>query len=685
MNGKRLPMSFLVAAAGLLASAWGEGGAYEAFNGFCAEHLGAEREEEVYRAFGKTLRLWEGSRWRHVSERSACIAWQTNLPARTFVEYGETAHYGRRTPEPERPFFTHAHYLRGLKPGTTYHYRLVSVDERGNRLAGEDETLTTLRAGQAIRIPDDVAGPPHVLGRAGATYLVTRDIAAPGTAIFVAASGITLDLGGHTITYDEQRDTTGQGACGVRGHKSRGVGLKDVRVVNGVVRQGRGASSTRKLWDTLYNPLFFSKPRTLELAGVTLDYGGEQVVGIALLLGGEGVDVHHNVVVDRGTALLDRHVGMDALFLSADRSRCRHNLVKRTRHRGIRTSPRCSFDDNEIYVDSHATNSYGIIVYGRDGRDVKVRHNRIFGTGYHPIGIGSFQGYSRVEVLGNYIQMQGTPPRGRWRGGQGGGDDPNQLHPVNGIRLQSCGSRITLERNVVVARGRGAGCLMRGLWLVPGEASGPELVIRGNRVKVLAEDGVAEGYALSCGGAREPKPDATVQLFSNVVVSNLCHVQFGDNYSHGGRYRFHSDRFVRVGDDTRYRTIRMGWQGWKYESFGHVFRDTAFEGGAGFDRVSFDGTQRGRYEFDVAWTLAIDSVPGAKIAVRDAAGAEAFSGVAPADGKLAAPLVAYRRGRAGREPRGPYEVTAAKDAEKGGWETTTEVEISGPTTVKLRP
>jgi len=652
----------------------GEADAYPPFNKLCAEHFGAEREPEVYRAFGRELKPVEGSRWQHVSEASACFAWQTNLPARTSIEYGTTAAYGQRTPEPERHFSLHLHHLKGLKPGTAYHYRLVAVDERGGRLASPDATFTTRRVADAVRIPDDVQGPPYVLDKAGATYLVTRDIAAPGTAIFIAASGITLDLGGHTITYDAQRDTANGGACGVRGHKTRGIGLERVRVVNGSVAQGAGQSSTQKIWDTLYNPIFFKNAAQLELAGLTVGYGGGQVVAIALIMGAQRAAVHHNVFRDRGSSLFNRHLGTDAIAFGASRSALHHNLIARTRHRGIKASPGNEIRDNEIYVDSFATNSYGIMYYSpRGASGLRIRGNRIFGTGYHPVGIGSGQGYSDVTIEGNYIEVTGAPPQGRWRGGQGGGDAPSQLHPVNGIRLQKPGRNIVHRGNVIVAKGRGAGAMMRGLWLVPGDDSGPGLEFRDNRVKLIALDERAEGCAVSAGGGRNPSPDATVVLAGNTVISNLCHVQFGDNYSHGGRYTFQGNTFIRTGDHARYRTIQLGWRGWKYETYGHTFADTAFEGGAGYDRAAFEGTRRGRYDFAVAWTLQLTAPAGAAVTIKDKTGAGVFSARAAEGATLAVPLVHYVRTREGRALHTPHTVTVAKD----GKTATRQVTMDG--------
>jgi hypothetical protein len=365
-------------------------GIYEEFNAFCAAHFGAEKEDLVYKTFGNDLKVTDAGSWRHVSETSACIAWETNLPAKTCVEYGETAAYGKKTPEPERCFSLHLHYLRDLKPDATYHYRLVSVDERGNRAVSPDMTLATKKTAGALRIPGDVPGPPYVLDKANATYLVTQDLVADGTAVFLAAPGLTLDLGGHTVAYDMKKDTTEQGACGVRGAKQGGGNLAGLTVVNGTIRRGGGGSVTQKVYDVLYTPVFFYRPRGMEMAGLTVDYDGDQISALLLVNGGDANNFHHNVFVDRGTQLFNRHIGMDAVAAASDNAKVHHNLIKRTRHRGIAAGPNREIFSNEVYVDSYATNSYGIIYYtNRDeGRNLSLHHNRIFGTGFHPIGIG---------------------------------------------------------------------------------------------------------------------------------------------------------------------------------------------------------------------------------------------------------------------------------------------------------
>jgi hypothetical protein len=54
----------------------------------------------------------------------------------------------------------------------------------------------TSAASSVIRIDE-----PGVLDQPGATYLLSRDVAAPRTAFMIKGDGITLDLGGHAVTY----------------------------------------------------------------------------------------------------------------------------------------------------------------------------------------------------------------------------------------------------------------------------------------------------------------------------------------------------------------------------------------------------------------------------------------------------------------------------------------------------
>jgi len=79
-----------------------KGDAYDAFNRFCIENFGAEKEELTYTFAGKELKFIEDGQWVYASERSAAIGFETNLPAKTQIQYGPTRAYGWTTSPPER-------------------------------------------------------------------------------------------------------------------------------------------------------------------------------------------------------------------------------------------------------------------------------------------------------------------------------------------------------------------------------------------------------------------------------------------------------------------------------------------------------------------------------------------------------------------------------------------------------
>ncbi len=78
-----------------------------------------------------------------VSGSGAAIAWTTDEPATSQVEYGTTPSYGNSASSPG--FATvHSVPLSGLTPETAYHYRVLSTDACGNGpTASLDQTFTT--------------------------------------------------------------------------------------------------------------------------------------------------------------------------------------------------------------------------------------------------------------------------------------------------------------------------------------------------------------------------------------------------------------------------------------------------------------------------------------------------------------------------------------------------------------
>ena len=78
-----------------------------------------------------------------VTEASAVISWETSQPADSQVEYGRTAEYGLSTSSNDQLSTNHSVSLSALQPNTTYHFRVRSKDNLGNKAESADCIFTT--------------------------------------------------------------------------------------------------------------------------------------------------------------------------------------------------------------------------------------------------------------------------------------------------------------------------------------------------------------------------------------------------------------------------------------------------------------------------------------------------------------------------------------------------------------
>lgn len=609
----------------------------ETFNDFALTHFGAEREPLVYEVFGEELEIVAASEWQHISERSAVIALETNLPSKTRVEYGTTAEYGLETAEPERYYAINVHALRDLESDTTYHYRLISTDERGNTLRTADSTFTTETLADAIRIPGELGEPPYTLDTDGGLYLVTEDIVAEGSAFEVTGSGITLDLGGNVVTYADGTISDVSGGNFERSHTGvfmRGGG-PGLRVLNGALRQGASESNGNS--DGSLAAIRLADQSEVEIAGVDVEYHTAQTYAMYFLRPDGVYDVHHNMFLDRGWEVLDRHGpggGRSVYFREApegvNQFTLHHNLIKRTRQNAIGKAQ--VSEHNEIYVDSWSTNSFAIgpnssprVVAGH------VRSNRIFLTGYHAIGIS--WAHLDLVVADNFIHMESidTADR-RWH------EDFGDRNSLNGLRLTNYGSggqvrnNLVYERNTIVGRCR-KGVEMRGTELFS-DYSVTDVVVQDSIISVDAsDDETTQAAAIVTQGT--PNDDHQPLFYrNNRIISNICNVRFGDYYGRGKNHRFIGCTFLKRGENPGYHTFVFDGG---YSTGGHVLLDPVFEGGAAYDDVRWERTGDLSH-YSIQWTLALEATPGASVEVRDVNGDVEYSGEVDADGQLQIPL-----------------------------------------------
>ncbi|MBI2787057.1 MAG: DUF4082 domain-containing protein [Elusimicrobia bacterium] len=78
---------------------------------------------------------------------SAALAWVTDEPSTSRVDYGTSAAYGSSTAPDASTSTVHTRSVGGLSAGTLYHYRVGSADAAGNLAFSGDGTFTTSPSG----------------------------------------------------------------------------------------------------------------------------------------------------------------------------------------------------------------------------------------------------------------------------------------------------------------------------------------------------------------------------------------------------------------------------------------------------------------------------------------------------------------------------------------------------------
>ena len=608
------------------------------FDAFCVAHFGAEKQPLVYDFFGRDLQAMDGGSWNHVSANSACIAWETNLPAKSQVEYGETAAYGSRTPEPERFLYVHVRALRDLKADTVYHYRTVSVDERGKRLVSPDATLTTKLPEGAIRVPGDLTGPPYKLDKSGATYVLEKDITAEGSAILVVGDGITLDLNGRAVTFAQGGADDKSAGVDARGSEKTKIKyqVSGFRLLNGAVRQGDGPGPAANKKSDAFNALRLVGG-DIEIAGVTVEYRAPQSWGGSINHPFGAIDVHHNVFVDGGTVIADRHgsgvrpFGFINAAREANAFRIHHNLIARTRQNGFMGVGEMSH--NEVYVDSWSTNSFALQPNSiPDVAAGECRYNRIFTTGFNPYGFG--WAHKDLHVANNLVHMEGIGTKARWGESWGDIDMSSAMRVTNYGQGGQKRENLDYANNLIILRGR-EGCELRGTEFCADETI-RDLVFRDGTISVVVLDDRTSRAACVDTHGLPKKADTVLPVFYRncAFLTNICHVRFGDSYAIGSNHRFVNCKFVRLGNDPRYHTFIFGAAYWSRR---HVFLDCDFSSGARYDDVFWERTAN-TSDYSIQWTLSLKTAPGAKVTVTDKDGNVEFAGAAGADGIVAAAL-----------------------------------------------
>jgi len=557
----------------------------EAFFNMRLQYFLPETEPLIKQTFGSTLRFEDAAFWEYASYYSRAVSFATNLPTLAKIEFGPTTDYGWSTDQTESYYYQHLLYLGDLQPGQTYHYRIDVMGSDGAVLTSDDKQFTTpvLPVG-VIRIPQDLPGQsaPYHLTTPNATYLLTTDLTVPNGGIVIDVSDVVLDLGGHTITYDnavnpiinETMSTTTRYSFMYNTDATFGVrsglwNLTNQKIVNG--RLVQGANGGAGINGTGYNPVYCGATSGIEIAGITADYYGDNINGIDVV--GDNY-IHHNVVYDRGTGIDLRDIQIRAITGDDTSDNVTaYNSVRRCRQVGISTGGRMT--GNEVYDDSYSTNSF-LLGYASNSRS---ENNKLFGLGYMPVGIGGGNMHDAV-ARNNFIYVVAYAPNQR-------SDEYNRLSAVSGFRPQVYPGgpggydNNLFENNVIVGHAFPGSVSIRGLW-VGSDMLQHNMVVRNNTVKVeTMTDDIADafndaGYSFACvefQGQDQSVSPPPVLFQGNTLITNLIFIAVGSGYGLGSSGYFYDTTFEKIDhNDTFFTPFRIGY--WIWNTYGNKIIDS---------------------------------------------------------------------------------------------------------------
>lgn len=179
-----------------------------------------------------------------------------------------------------------------------------------------------------------------------------------------------------------------------------------VEVVNGSITEGAGyGRGTNSIYSSGCNPIqYLDGGAQWTVGGVSVKWNAENSNGINLL-GSVGAIVKYCDIEDQGTVVTNRQRGTRAIVTNTD-ALIQYNRFRNYRQAGVSTLSDSTVERNEMYAESHATNSTGAGTFSQD--DVIVRYNNIYQVGQHPVGIGISQASNNCEVYGNWVEAMSS-------------------------------------------------------------------------------------------------------------------------------------------------------------------------------------------------------------------------------------------------------------------------------------
>jgi hypothetical protein len=173
---------------------------------------------------------------------STCqIAWTTNVPADSAVDYGVTSSYGASTPVDSTMATTHQVTVSGLAAGTTYYYQVLSTDSSSNHGKSGGHNFKTLGFAISGAISPATGGSGATLTLSGSANATTTADGSGNYTFGGLPNGtymVVPNHAGYTFTPSSQNVT-------LNGGNSSGVnftGAAQTYTISGTISPTAGAS-----------------------------------------------------------------------------------------------------------------------------------------------------------------------------------------------------------------------------------------------------------------------------------------------------------------------------------------------------------------------------------------------------------------------------------------------------------
>lgn len=477
---------------------------------------------------------------------------------------------------------------------------------------------------------------PFVIEKPG-TYVLTRDVQAPGSCIAIApsASGCVLDLNGHTITYGTGRlevDPEGKGVITYNSRQKGNVGhgavvcpsrpdvtedwpgvfrwnakLEGVVVKNGKIKSGGGEG-------LCYSP-------ALNLGGLDGAEIHDLIVEIDLpdseaIITGPNTKLHHATFIHGGRHVSNRHAQCAVVVAGrgSEVSRCKIDGGPQV---GVKALTDSNVHHNVIRQRAVVTNGYGVQGY-RQG-NVKVHHNTI--APHNGRGVHLSEKSDGWEVHHNYIEVRET------------GNREYQRLETHGIKLEGT-KNSSVHDNLVVAVGTEGGSPTPLNMSIARDA--------GNRVFrnrfIAVKTGPSPAFAAYLLGS----DGHGTEIVDNTFRSNdwLVAIPWDGAVNH--TFRHSTFRKIKPTDEVGLISFANAHP--EGGSVGIRFVDCRFLDGISPESHRFPPPAvnwKRDAEYSVAWSLSLLTAPGAEVRVVDNRGVEVAKKRTDGEGRCSVDLTQF--------------------------------------------